>query len=181
MPRHYSSESESSSSSSSESSCESESQGRKRKRQRDKDCNQKAKKHQLSENNSQGVYVLQNRHTNTVYVGKSENVEKRIHQHKQANQDHVLRRERTLTTGSGNDLESWERNEVLTRMYTEGMDNVRGWRYTRRGPLTTEEKSSARSDIMEKFDLCRRCGRNSHFANRCFAGTPAHWCKDVPM
>ena len=128
-----------------------------------------------------GAYVLRSRETNICYVGKSENVGQRIIQHQRENSRDVLNRESLLTTGSVDDLESWERNEVLTRMYREGMESVRGWRYTRRGRLTADEMISARNDIVEKFDLCRRCGRNSHFADRCFARSPAYWCKDIPM
>ena len=128
-----------------------------------------------------GVYVLRNTQTNVCYVGKSENIESRLLQHREDNSTVILNRERTVTTGSVNDLESWERNEVLTRMYHQGMESVRGWRYTRKGPLTTEEKISVRNDIMEKFDLCRRCGHNNHFITKCFARSPANWCKDIPI
>ena len=130
---------------------------------------------------SQGVYVLRNTNTNELYVGKSSNIDNRIRQHKAENGRGLLVREQTMTTGSTNDLESWERNEVLTRMYRHGMDSVRGWRYTTRGALAMDNLISARNDIIEKFDLCRRCGRNSHFADRCFARSPAFWCKDIPM
>jgi hypothetical protein len=126
-----------------------------------------------------GVYVLRNTETNVCYVGKSDNIPVRINQHMQGNRG--LDREGAITFGSTDDLESWERNEVLTRMYRSGMDSVRGWRYTRKGPLSMEEKISARNDIMEKFDLCRRCGHNNHFVDKCFARTPAFWCKDIPM
>ena len=128
---------------------------------------------------TKGVYVLRNISTNTFYVGKSNDVDRRMEQHRQENDGNKLRQENNLTAGSAEDLESWERNEVLTRMYRHGMENVRGWRYTRRGPLTSDDKVSARNDIMEKFDLCRKCGRNNHFADKCFARTQADWCKDI--
>ena len=134
-----------------------------------------------SSNQQAGVYVLRNSKTNVCYVGKSTNIEIRILQHRRDNAPDVLNRESVLTSGSINDMESWERNEVLTRMYREGMDCVRGWRYTRREPLTLDDKISARSDIMEKFDLCRSCGRNNHFADKCFARSSALWCGDIPM
>jgi ribosomal protein S8E len=128
-----------------------------------------------------GVYVLRSKETGVFYVGKSNNIQLRISQHERENRGDILTRENTLTIGTASDLESWERNEVLTRMYHSGMDSVRGWKYTRRGALTWDEKISARNDIMEKFDLCRRCGHNNHFANKCFARSPALWCKDIPM
>jgi predicted GIY-YIG superfamily endonuclease len=133
------------------------------------------------EGQTKGVYVLHNTRTNMSYVGKSNNIDRRVEQHEQENDGDVLRRESNLTMGSAEDLESWERNEVLARMYRHGMESVRGWRYTRQGPLTADEKVSARNDIMEKFDLCRKCGRNNHFADNCFARTQADWCKHIPM
>ena len=136
---------------------------------------------QHNNNQQAGVYALRNAQTNVCYVGKSTNIDNRVLQHRSENSPDVLSRESVLTQGSENDLESWERNEVLTRMYREGMESVRGWKYTRRGRLTMDEKVSARNDIMEKFDLCRRCGRNSHFADKCFARTSAVWCEDIPM
>ena len=128
-----------------------------------------------------GVYVLKSHTTGVSYVGKSLNVENRIDEHRRQNINDILTRETTVTLGSALDLESWERNEVLTRMYLDGMESVRGWRYTRRGRLTPNEKVAARNDIMEKFDLCRRCGRDSHFADKCFARSAAFWCNDIPM
>jgi predicted GIY-YIG superfamily endonuclease len=132
-------------------------------------------------NHQAGVYVLRNTRTNVYYVGKSMNIETRLLQHREDNGNDTLTREGTMTVGSVHDLESWERNEVLTRMYRNGMDGVRGWRYTDKGPLSMEDKISARNDIMEKFDLCRRCGHNNHFIDKCFARSPAFWCRDIPM
>ena len=130
---------------------------------------------------SPGVYALRNTRTGICYVGKSNNVPNRILQHRSENRPDVLNRESLSTTGSVNDLESWERNEVLTRMFTEGMDSVRGWRYTSRGQLTMDDKNAARDDIVEKFDLCRRCGRDGHFVSSCFARSPAFWCRELPF
>ena len=161
---------------------ESEDEPRKRKtyygRESESRQHVKARTH---EEDTAGVYVLRNLSTNICYVGKSLNVSNRILQHRYENNADILKRETLLTNGSVDDLESWERNEVLTQMFTEGMDCVRGWRYTSRGPLTQDVKQSAKADIIEKFDLCRRCGRDSHFSNNCYARRPASWCKDMPF
>jgi len=130
---------------------------------------------------SAGVYALKSSVTGICYVGKSSDIGTRIEQHHRQNEGDSLIREPLLTRGDVDDLESWERNEVLTRMYRNGLESVRGWKFTRRGQLTIDEKVSARDDIMEKFDLCRRCGRNNHFADKCFARTAAPWCSDIPM
>ena len=195
MPRHYSEDEESRSSCCSdddeeESSgysdeCSEEETSYPRKRCGEQFYQQQSsrpeKKMRVEGNAKQGVYVLRNSRTNKLYVGKSSNVDSRIRQHRNENGKDNLIRETLLTTGSTNDLESWERNEVLTRMYRNGMDTVRGWRYTSRGSLTQDDMISAKNDIVEKFDLCRRCGRNTHFADQCFARSPATWCKNTPM
>lgn len=111
-----------------------------------------------------------------VYVGKSQDLARRLAEHQRAARGAPLRQLALLTRGSRDDLESWERNEVLTRMYRHGLDSTRGWRFTRRGPLSPAEAEAARADIMEKFDLCRRCGRDSHFAAQCYARSNAPWC-----
>ncbi len=78
----------------------------------------------------------------------------------------------TLTLRQGLDLESWERNETLFRMKIHGVDNVRGWMFTS-SVLSDDDKDSAFRQICEKFDLCRKCGREGHFADSCYATTRA--------
>jgi hypothetical protein len=71
-------------------------------------------------------------------------------------------------------MESWERNEVLTRMFESGIDNVRGWMYTLR-TMPLEQKLSAFDQICEKFDRCRKCGRGTHFVRNCQALSADLW------
>ena len=71
-------------------------------------------------------------------------------------------------------MESWERNEVLTRMFEFGIDNVRGWMYTLK-TMPLEQKLSAFDQICEKFDRCRRCGRGTHFVRDCRALSADLW------
>jgi hypothetical protein len=63
---------------------------------------------------------------------------------------------------------------VLTRMHEFGIDNVRGWMYTFK-TMPTEQKISAFDQICEKFDFCRKCGRNSHFVRDCRALSTDLW------
>ena len=134
---------------------------------------QEKKKNQRSSSRRRtpGVYVLKNLKTNVCYVeiGDPEKMKNK----------RGMKSESLSTTGSVNDLGSWEKNEVLTRMFIGGFDRVRGWKYNSKGPLSMGKKRSARDEIMEKFDLCRRCGRDGHFASRCFARSPASWCRGV--
>ena len=135
----------------------------------------KARPLEQSPNNA-GIYVLQDPVSRHVYVGKTLNMQRRMQEHTTANQGMRLIRQPLITQGSMADLESWERNEVLTRMLHDGLDRVRGWKFTRRGPLSSEQAEEARKDICEKFDLCRRCGRKGHFQTTCFARSFAPWC-----
>ena len=135
------------------------------------------------------MYVLQTRDGTLQYVGKSTDIESRIHDHREGygalclsngSRGMDLVEVPTITSGSTDDMESWERNETLTRMKTFGIDKVRGWMFTA-SHLSYEDKRSAFRQICEKFDLCRSCGRISHFAEECFATTVDSWAGDVRL
>lgn len=86
----------------------------------------------------------------------------------------LISRVPTITQGSPDDLESWERNETLAQMHRRGIDRVRGWIFARR-ELDPSEREHAFTQVCHKFDLCLTCGRNSHFQDKCFARTRAGW------
>jgi predicted GIY-YIG superfamily endonuclease len=134
-----------------------------------------------------GIYVLSDANQTKMYVGKSNNMRQRIQQH--------LKHEGTRFFASvgkhieaveeipcrkaqaqANDLESLERNKTLELMYKHGIQNVRGWMFTTT-VLTAGQEHDAFKQICEKYDLCRKCGRNSHFADKCFARTLANWAQ----
>jgi hypothetical protein len=127
-----------------------------------------------------GVYVL---HTASglYYVGKSQDIAARIEDHRcglgaicvSGSKFEVITG--LLTSGTVADLESWERNETLQRMRVHGIDNVRGWMFTSRAPLSQDERRDVFRQICEKFDMCRRCGRVGHFADKCFATSYDKW------
>jgi predicted GIY-YIG superfamily endonuclease len=130
-----------------------------------------------------GVYVLLTT-SGRYYVGKSNDIDARIRDHRSGAGAYCLNGEpfqevtRLLTAGSSGDLESWERNETLQRMRTHGINNVRGWMFTAT-VLSTEDYHDAFRQICEKFDLCRRCGRSSHFAEGCFARSVDTWAGNM--
>lgn len=117
------------------------------------------------------VYVLELA-DGFVYVGKSKNVTKRVHQHMLGRgasftkyhrpTGKVLPRLGTLH-GKG---DGPERDETLRQMNLRGVDMVRGWKYCGRF-ISAEEKASIEDDMRELFDLCRRCGGDDHFARQC--------------
>jgi hypothetical protein len=125
-----------------------------------------------------GVYVLQ-RPDGGFYVGKSCNIQERLRQHREgtgaACAKGKCRRVPPLTPAC-DDLEAWERSEVLARMYRHGVANVRGWMFTTQ-ELGEAEAEQAFRQVCEKFDLCRRCGRRGHFAADCRAHGRPEWAK----
>lgn len=136
------------------------------------------KRHRAMTSAKAGVYVLGDER-GRMYVGKSQDVERRIEQHLAGSGTEFLtrgqiRRLEVGEAGTERDLESWERNETLARMYKHGVDKVRGWMFTSVG-LSAEQEEQAFAQICEKYDLCRQCGRNSHFADKCFARSRAFW------
>jgi hypothetical protein len=131
-------------------------------------------------NNNSGVYVLSNETGTKMYVGKSNNIHTRVQTHLNgegtvffASMGEQIEQVEILPCHNG-DLESLERNKTLELMYKHGIENVRGWMFT-----TTHLNEGATEDafkqICEKYDLCRKCGRNTHFVDKCFARTRAAW------
>ena len=132
-----------------------------------------------------GVYVLKLAGlSHTHYVGCSKTVLARIEQHRRgvgavcttgATSIEVLPLlTLPLKEGDEVDLDSWERAETLTLMYTIGIDKVRGWHYMHR-ELSTEDRYGIHHNICSRNGLCLRCGFGSHFATNCFARHRAFW------
>lgn len=128
---------------------------------------------------SPGIYALQDS-SGLIYVGKSVDRAKRIRQHRSGQGTSFLSGEINeiplSTIGSIHDLESWERNETLSQMYLKGIDQVRGWMFSS-PTLSPIQKRQAYQQVCEKFDLCRKCGRHTHFANECRARSLAFWAE----
>ena len=115
------------------------------------------------------------------YVGKSYNISRRIEDHRNGDGARCIAggsiiELQATTAGSVSDMESWERNETLELMKTHGITQVRGWMFTSIN-LTDDDIEAAFRQICEKYDLCRRCGQASHFAEDCRSTSKAVWAK----
>ena len=126
-----------------------------------------------------GVYTIGDV-SGRIYIGKSSDIDKRIQEHASGAGtsflDGTIRKLPTITSGPKDDMESWERNETLEQMYQKGIQKVRGWMFTT-SVLTEKQEEDAFKQICEKYDLCRKCGHNNHFADRCYAKKRAEWAK----
>jgi hypothetical protein len=140
-----------------------------------------------SENNAtadkgkEQVYVLE-LEDGCVYVGKSKNVKKRLHEHMQGTvksrsaaftRQHkptgcLLKRLGDLKLGNVSG-DGPERDETLQWMHKIGPQKVRGWKFVRKTSLKAIELKEIESNIREMLDLCRKCGKKGHFASKCKA------------
>jgi predicted GIY-YIG superfamily endonuclease len=115
------------------------------------------------------VYVLA-LSENKVYVGESDDPDKRVwvHSHKNGSawtkKYNVIKR---LQTKTKKQTYMWELIETLEWMKEVGIDNVRGSMFTKPFPLSKQEKIMAAQLYCELHNLCRKCGGEGHFVNQC--------------
>lgn len=131
-----------------------------------------AKKRRKMENNTpkSGVYVLE-LSGNNFYVGRSEDIQKRLTQHMSGNgsawtKEHPMIREIAPITQRIDDLDSWERAETLELASIHGVDRVRGHVWTSK-VLTAFMKRGFVTHIRDRKNLCRRCGKPGHMISHC--------------
>lgn len=140
-----------------------------------------------SRQSKEGIYVLKFNDgvKPTFYVGKSKDIALRVQQHANGEGAGCVSGRsftvvRPITSGTSADMESWERMEVLELMYQFGIDAARGWKYVFAN-MPLSQKLSAFDDVCERFDLCRRCGRGSHFVRECEALTTDRWTNGLEL
>ena len=120
--------------------------------------------------NNTGVYKLK-LHYNKYYIGKSNNINRRIWCHENDNgsfwtKKHPVLYREPLLTNYTNDTKLWELEETLENMYLYGINNVRGSMFTKYS-LSREDKIIAALLYCEMYDLCRKCGSDKHYIQNC--------------
>jgi hypothetical protein len=117
------------------------------------------------------VYVLE-LHGGFIYVGQSNNVQRRIQQHMSGHGAMFTKRHKPTgivlsrlgtINGAG---DSGERQEVLLQMRMHGMEAVRGWKYVN-NTLSKSDVLDITSNWVEMFNLCRMCKKPGHMASAC--------------
>lgn len=131
-----------------------------------------------------GVYVLELNEEGFYYVGQSTNIEKRIQQHIDGKGSAFckahggVKRALLPFTKRRSRLTMWEQAETVHRMIRYGVNKVRGWEYTSCGPLSAADAYSLRQLVMGTYNLCRKCGRQGHFAKGC-KRTAVKWLRTL--
>lgn len=134
--------------------------------------------------NNMGVYVIELQ-TGKYYVGKSNNIEQRINNHKLKDKcatfvknNGGFKKQLQPLTPQNSDYSAWERDETLVRMIKHGFNNVRGWEYTDSNDLISHDYYAIKKTILGNTDRCRECGNLGHFANYC-DGQKTEWLSNL--
>ena len=136
-----------------------------------------------------GVYVIRtkncDRNGNAIYyVGHSQNIEKRISEHRSnckgwvRTNGGVAAVEVPLTPRMDHN-QSWETLETVIRMIQHGFENVRGAKWSNSVPLVPQERTEIAKDIYHLLDLCGNCGGTGHFAQQCTINQKPPWLKSL--
>ena len=116
-----------------------------------------------------GVYRLQ-LSNNKYYIGKSNDIKKRIFQHTQDGGSYwtrkfpVIERLEPLTNSYNSPF--WELEETLENINNYGIDNVRGSFFSKM-TLNRQDRILAAQLYCEMHNLCKKCGSNNHFIKDC--------------
>lgn len=120
------------------------------------------------------VYVLELQR-GFFYVGKSNDVQRRIQQHVHGKDASYWCRKygpvvsvHAPITPFKVDMDTWERDETMARMLKHGFHCVRGWQILDgTESLSPASYHTIRNLIIGSMDLCRACGNFGHFATEC--------------
>ena len=133
-----------------------------------------------------GVYVLELNTAGRYYVGQSQNILRRLEQHKngECSAAYVMANGgfmRTLQpmTPPNQDFRVWEQNETICRMMKHGISNVRGFEFTSVGNLPLDKLITIKTLFFGFGDFCRKCGRRGHYERDCVETTKVQWLQEI--
>ena len=126
--------------------------------------------------NMDTLYILECE-DNKWYVGKSADVQRRFKQHTEGKGSEWTREYAPIRIAETRTMTSQfdETNVTKELMKKYGVENVRGGAYVAL-ELSDEQETAIRHEIRAASDVCFKCGKPGHFANRCrgrssFSGT----------
>lgn len=117
------------------------------------------------------IYILK-LEKNKIYVGKTNDLEKRLDEHKQGLGSSYAKKYKFIKLlNSINSTDEFEEDiQVKKMMKLYGIDNVRGGSYSNIY-LTDSQKEILNKELNTSENVCYRCYRNGHFINDCYATT----------
>lgn len=117
------------------------------------------------------IYILE-LENGKYYVGKTNNLDKRLHQHKYGFGSEWTKKYTFIKLIETIDSGSHFDEDKYTKIYMDkfGIDNVRGGSYNQI-ELTNNQKQYLIAELRTSNNVCYRCGRNSHFIKDCYAKT----------
>jgi predicted GIY-YIG superfamily endonuclease len=127
------------------------------------------------------LYILQLRHGKW-YVGKTDNIHQRFHQHVSGSGSAWTSLHEPIRIYETRQIKSLHDETNLTKdlMKKYGVDNVRGGAYCQ-VDLPEATKHHIEHELHASTDMCFRCGKPGHFANKCRETPPKQelvWCCD---
>lgn len=132
----------------------------------------------------EGVYVVRCGDSKSVYVGAASNLMRRLgawhHPSPFVRARGGIQGVETPITQrqSGWSLEYWEMMETFERVSRHGIENTRGWKYTR-SVLSYSELVGLRDVCVTLQDLCFKCGAPGHFASECVREDRERWLEEI--
>lgn len=106
------------------------------------------------------------------YVGKTDNLTKRIEEHFDGNGSAWTRKYKPVSIVEKRvNVSSFEEDKYTKEYMSKyGIDNVRGGSYAQIN-LDQVQKEALTRELRGAEDLCAKCGREGHFVSNCYAKT----------
>lgn len=115
---------------------------------------------------SKKIYTLKLEH-GAYYVGKSNNVTRRVEEHKKGNGAQWTKLHPVIDIESVVEGDDFDEDRILKKLMAEkGINNVRGGSYPSI-VLTPSQLDNLTRELQGAADKCWKCGKKGHFATEC--------------